>query len=203
MIAIVDYGMGNRRSVEKALHRVGADARLSADHEVLSAADGLVVPGVGAFPEAMRRLGDLGLDAVIRERAGAGVPVLGLCLGMHLLHEGSDEFGATEGLGLLSGWVRPLSAPGLKLPHIGWNEVRFLRETPVTPDGGVAAYYHVHSFVVEETEDAVAVGDYGGRFVSIAARDRVIGCQFHPEKSSRAGLELLRGFTGLCAPVPA
>jgi glutamine amidotransferase len=200
---LIDYGMGNRRSVEKAFARVGADAELTADHDALRRADGLVVMGVGAFPEAMRRLRDGGFDDLVRERAAAGVPVIGLCLGMHLLYEGSSEFGETEGLGLLRGWVRPLRAEGLKLPHIGWHEVRFVRDTPLTPAEGSAAYYHVHSFVAEETEDAVGLGEYGERFVSVAARGNVFGCQFHPEKSSRAGLALLRSFTELCARVPA
>ncbi len=202
MIGIVDYGMGNRRSVEKALERVGAQVALTGDHATLRAADGLVVPGVGAFPEAMRRLRASGLDEVVRERASE-VPVLGLCLGMQLLFEGSEEFGDTAGLGLLAGWVRPLPAPGLKLPHIGWHEVRFLRDTPITPEGARAAYYHVHSFAAERSEDTLAVGEYGEAFVSVAARGTVFGCQFHPEKSSHAGLALLRSFTGLCARVPA
>jgi glutamine amidotransferase len=203
VIGIVDYGMGNRRSVDKAFARVGADARLTADPDVLAAADGLVVPGVGAFPEAMRQLSATGLDALVCERAAAGVPVLGLCLGMQLLFEGSEEFGDTAGLGLLRGRVRRIAAAGLKLPHIGWHEVRFERDTPLTPEGGSAAYYHVHSFAPERTEDAVAVGDYGGEFVSVAGRGNVFGCQFHPEKSSHAGLALLRSFTELCARVPA
>jgi glutamine amidotransferase len=203
VIGIVDYGMGNRRSAEKAFARVGADVRLTGDHDVLRAADGLVVPGVGAFPEAMRRLHDGGFDELLRERAVAGVPVIGLCLGMHLLYEGSDEFGATAGLGLLRGRVRRLQARGEKLPHIGWHEVSFLRATPITPASGTEAYYHVHSFAPERSEDTVAVGDYGGEFVSIAARENVFGCQFHPEKSSHAGLALLGEFTALCAAVPA
>lgn len=203
MIGLVDYGMGNRRSVEKAFARVGADASLTGDHDTLRAADGLVLPGVGAFPEAMRRLDETGLGPLIRERADAGTPVIGLCLGMHLLYEGSEEFGATAGLGLLGGTVRKLRAQGLKLPHIGWHAVRFLRETPITPAAGTEAYYHVHSYAPEPTEDAVALGDYGGEFVSIAARENVFGCQFHPEKSSQAGLALLQAFTDLCARVPA
>jgi glutamine amidotransferase len=203
MIGIVDYGMGNRRSVEKAFERVGASPRLTADHDVLAAADGIVVPGVGAFPEAMRRLTEGGFDALIRDRAATGVPVIGLCLGMQVLFEGSEEFADTDGLGLLRGHVRRLDAPGLKLPHIGWHEVAFERETPLTPEGARAAYYHVHSFAPERSEDTVAVGDYGGEFVSVAARGNVFGCQFHPEKSSHAGLALLRSFTELCARVPA
>ncbi|MFL5847122.1 MAG: imidazole glycerol phosphate synthase subunit HisH [Solirubrobacteraceae bacterium] len=203
MIGIVDYGMGNRRSVEKAFERVGADLRMTDDLDVLATADGLVLPGVGAMPEAMRRLREGGFDTVIRERAAAGVPLIGLCLGMHLLYEGSEEFGWTEGLGLLRGRVVPLRADGLKLPHIGWHEVSFERETPITPIDGRAAYYHVHSFAPERSEDTAAVGDYGGEFVSVAARGNVFGCQFHPEKSSVAGLELLRSFTELCLKVPA
>ncbi|MDX6641054.1 MAG: imidazole glycerol-phosphate synthase subunit HisH [Solirubrobacteraceae bacterium] len=203
MIGIVDYGVGNRRSVEKAFARVGAEALLTPDHAALRSADGLVVPGVGAFPEAMRRLREGGYDELIRERATAGVPVIGLCLGMQLLYEASEEFGETAGLGLLRGRVRRLQAHGEKLPHIGWHEVRFLRATPITPASGTEAYYHVHSFAADRSEDTVAVGDYGGEFVSIAARGNVFGCQFHPEKSSQAGLALLREFTALCAAVPA
>jgi glutamine amidotransferase len=203
MIGIVDYGMGNRRSVEKAFERVGAEVVLTGDAERLRGADGLVVPGVGAFPEAMRRLTETGLDTVISDRARAGVPVIGLCLGMQLLVEGSDEFAGGTGLGLLRGWVRPLKAQGLKVPHIGWHEVAFERETPLTPPEGREAFYHVHSYAPERSEDTVAVGDYGGEFVSVAARGNVFGCQFHPEKSSHAGLALLRSFTELCAGVPA
>jgi glutamine amidotransferase len=203
MIGIVDYGMGNRRSVEKAFERVGAEVVLTGDAERLRGADGLVVPGVGAFPEAMRRLTETGLDTVISDRARAGVPVIGLCLGMQLLFEGSDEFAGGTGLGLLRGWVRPLKAQGLKVPHIGWHEVAFERETPLTPPEGREAFYHVHSYAPERSEDTVAVGDYGGEFVSVAARGNVFGCQFHPEKSSHAGLALLRSFTELCAGVPA
>jgi len=203
VIGIVDYGMGNRRSVEKAFERVGADAVLTADPELLGRADGLVVPGVGAFPEAMKRLRSLGFDAIVRERAESGVPVIGLCLGMQVLFDGSEEFEDVDGLGLLRGRVRRLRAEGLKLPHIGWHEVSFERETPLTPPEGREAYYHVHSFAPERSEDTIAVGDYGGEFVSVAGRGNVFGCQFHPEKSSTAGLALLRSFTELCARVPA
>jgi len=204
VIGIVDYGMGNRRSVEKALARVGAELTMTGDLGVLREADGLVVPGVGAMPEAMRRLGERGLDELICERARAGVPVIGLCLGMHVLFEGSEEHGWTGGLGLLRGRVVALRAQGLKLPHIGWHRVRFERETPLAPEGAEAAYYHVHSFAPERSPDTVAVGDYGGEFVSVAARENVFGCQFHPEKSSAAGLALLRAFVERCAAgVPA
>src|SRR5919107_1876236 len=147
-IAMVDYGMGNRRSVAKAFEHVGTPIAQTADADELRAADGLVVPGVGAFPEAMRRLRALGLDEVVRERAGAGVPVIGLCLGMQLLFEGSDEHEGATGLGLLPGRIVRLAAQGLKLPHIGWNSVSWRR--PAALVGGLpgpAAFYHGHSFV--------------------------------------------------------
>ena len=204
MIAVVDYGMGNKRSVEKALEHVGASPRITASAAEIRAADAVVLPGVGAFPEAMRRLRATGLDAVVRERAGAGVPLLGICLGMQLLFESSTEHEGAAGLGLLRGEVSALRAP--TLPHIGWNEVAFSRESPLTAGlGDAAAFYHVHSFVCrpEDADDVVGRGDYGERFASIVQRGTVMGAQFHPEKSSRDGLELLRNFARLRAPVAA
>ncbi len=195
MIAIVDYGMGNRRSVEKALEHVGADPVLTADHAVLRSADGIVVPGVGAFPEAMRRFRAAGLDELIRERAGAGVPVLGLCLGMQLLFDSSGEHEGAAGLGLLPGRVTALQSP--RVPHIGWNLVTFERPSALTEGlGEAAAFYHVHSLAPEPEveDDVVGRGEYGGPFVSIVERGNVMGVQFHPEKSSRDGLALLRNF---------
>jgi glutamine amidotransferase len=196
VIAIVDYGMGNRRSVEKALEHVGAEPRLTADHATIKAADGIVVPGVGAFPEAMRRFRAAGLDELIRERAEAGIPVLGLCLGMQLLFESSEEHEGATGLGLLPGRVTALKAP--RVPHIGWNLVTFERPSALTEGlGDAAAFYHVHSLAPEPAveEDVVGRGEYGERFVSIVGRGNVMGVQFHPEKSSRDGLALLRNFT--------
>jgi imidazole glycerol-phosphate synthase subunit HisH len=195
VIAIVDYGMGNRRSVEKALEHVGAQPRLTADHATIKAADGIVVPGVGAFPEAMRRFRAAGLDELIRERAEAGVPLLGLCLGMQLLFKASDEHEGAAGLGLLPGRVTALHAP--RVPHIGWNLVTFERPSPLTEGlGEAAAFYHVHSLAPEpaNADDVVGRGEYGERFVSIVERGNVMGVQFHPEKSSRDGLALLRNF---------
>ena len=194
-VAVVDYGMGNRRSVEKALEHVGAQVRVTGDHDEIRDADAVVVPGVGAFPEAMRRLSGAGLDGVIRERAGAGTPVLGICLGMQLLFDASAEHEGAAGLGLLPGEVTPLSAP--KLPHIGWNRVALERPSALTAGlGDSAAFYHVHSFVcrAREDDDVVGRGEYGERFASIVERDNVAGVQFHPEKSSRDGLALLRNF---------
>jgi imidazole glycerol-phosphate synthase subunit HisH len=201
VIAIVDYGMGNRRSVEKAFEHVGAEPRLTADHAVIQAADGVVIPGVGAFPEAMRRFRAAGLDELIRERAAAGVPILGLCLGMQLLFDASDEHEGAAGLGLLPGRVTALRAP--RVPHIGWNLVTFERPSPLTDGlGDAAAFYHVHSLAPEPTnhDDIVGRGEYGERFVSIVERGNVMGVQFHPEKSSRDGLALLRNFTNETVP---
>jgi glutamine amidotransferase len=201
-IAVVDYGMGNRRSVQKALEHVGAAASITRDPDELANADGLVVPGVGAFPLAMRNLGELGLTGLIRERATDGVPVLGICLGMQLLFERSYELEPTAGLGLLGGEVRPLETTGLRIPHIGWNEVRFERESPLTaglPQRG-CPFYHVHSFAAHPRDLADLVGscEYGERFATIVARGSVLGVQFHPEKSSAHGLTMLENFVGLC-----
>jgi glutamine amidotransferase len=205
-IAVVDYGMGNRRSVEKALARVGATVSVTRDADELRAADGLLVPGVGAFPAAMRALRELGLDALIRERAGAGIPVFGACLGMQLLFEASAEHEGEAGLALLEGEVRRLDGGGLKLPHIGWNEVRWAHAHPLVrglPDP--STFYHVHTFVPHPArqEDVLGVSDYGTRFASVIARGNVFGAQFHPEKSSTHGLVLLANFAGLCAPAAA
>lgn len=205
-VGIVDYGMGNRRSVEKAFEKVGASVRLSDDLEELRACDGLVVPGVGAFPEAMRRLRAGGYDALVRERAEAGVPVIGLCLGMQLLFESSVEHEGETGIGLLPGRIVRLEAEGLKLPHIGWNTVSWTRSSPLTeglPDQ--AAFYHVHSFAPAPDDEDVVLGrgDYGAPFVSFVERGRVFGAQCHPEKSSTHGLQVLGNFVRVCSGVPA
>jgi glutamine amidotransferase len=201
VIAIVDYGMGNRRSVEKALEHVGARAVVTADHGRILAADGVILPGVGAFPEAMRNIAAAGLAEPLLERSG---PVLGVCLGMQLLFESSVEHEGAAGLGLLPGSVTPLDAP--KVPHIGWNLVGFERPSPLVDGlGDGAAFYHVHSFACRPASEADVVGRgvYGERFVSIVERGNVMGVQFHPEKSSRDGLALLRNFVRLCARVAA
>jgi glutamine amidotransferase len=205
VIAVVDYGMGNRRSVEKALERVGARAVVTREHGELRAADGLLLPGVGAFPAAMATIGELGLDELLRERAAAGVPVFGSCMGMQLLFEHSEEHGGAEGLGLLEGEVRRLRAPGLKLPHIGWSEVSWREPGALAalraglPDPSFL--YHVHSFVAEPRDPGVvlASAEYGERFPAVVGRGSVFGAQSHPEKSSRHGLALLGNFVGICA----
>jgi imidazole glycerol-phosphate synthase subunit HisH len=202
MIGIADYGMGNRRSVQKAFEHVGARALISRDHAELERADGLVVPGVGAFPLAMRNLRELGLDRVIRAGVQRGQPLLGICLGMQLLFERSEELEMTEGLGLLPGVVTRLETGGLRVPHIGWNEIRFERPSPLTAGLPAAGrpFYHVHSLAVRpvDTNDVVGSTEYGERFATIVARELVFGVQFHPEKSSADGLTMLEGFVGVC-----
>ncbi len=201
-IGVADYGMGNRRSVQKALEHVGATATISRDHRQLQAADALVLPGVGAFPLAMRNLRELGLDELICERVAAGIPLLGICLGMQLLFERSEELGQTEGLGLLRGAVTALDGDKLRIPHIGWNEVTFERSSPLIaglPTGG-CPFYHVHSFAArpQDDRDIVGTSEYGERFVTIVEHELVFGVQFHPEKSSSHGLGMLANFVGLC-----
>jgi imidazole glycerol-phosphate synthase subunit HisH len=207
VIAIVDYGMGNRRSVEKALGQVGAAAEITRDAARIRAADGIVVPGVGAFPEAMRSLAGLGLDELLRERAAAGVPLLGICLGMQVLFERSSEHEGAPGLGLLGGDVTYLDPQGERLPHIGWNLVSLLRPSRLTEGlGERVAFYHVHSLACRPSDggDVVGAALYGAEeFATIVERGNVFGAQFHPEKSSRDGLALLRNFAGVCAPVAA
>lgn len=204
-IAIVNYGMGNLRSVEKSVERVGGLPQVSADPELIAAADGLILPGVGAFPRAMSRLREGGLGGLIRERAGAGTPLLGVCLGMQLLFDRSQELGGADGLGLLPGEVGRLDAPGLKLPHIGWSPVRFEHDSPLSE--GIAdeePFYFVHTFAPRPAaEHLLASSAYAARFAAIVGRHPIYGAQFHPEKSSAAGLRLLRNFTSICAPVGA
>jgi imidazole glycerol-phosphate synthase subunit HisH len=195
MIAIADYGMGNRRSVEKALARVGAESVVTSDVRDASA---IVLPGVGAFPEAMRNLERTGLGEQLSERVAAGVPLLGICLGMQLLFESSTEHEGARGLGILPGSVTRLQSP--RLPHIGWNLVTFARPSALTEGlGESAAFYHVHSFACRTSEDADVVGrsEYGERFVSVVERGHVMAAQFHPEKSSTDGLRMLRNFAEL------
>lgn len=204
-ICLIDYGMGNLRSVEKALERAGARVERSADHRALREAGGLIVPGVGAFPAAMERIRGLGLDVVIRERAAAGVPVLGICLGLQLIFASSREQGGAEGLGLVAGEVEALRAGDLKIPHIGWSPVSWAKESRLR--AGLAEgepFYFVHSFVPRPADraDVLATAEHGERFVCAVERENVFGVQFHPEKSSAAGLRLLRNFAGICAAVP-
>jgi glutamine amidotransferase len=205
-IAVVDYGMGNRRSVEKALEHIGARASVSSDPAQLRAAAGLIVPGVGAFPRAMSNLRERGLDELLRELVAAGTPVLGVCLGMQLAFDSSTEQGGVAGLGIIAGEVRALEVGPLKLPHIGWNEVRFSNpHSPLAADlPQKCAFYHVHSFapVPAHEHDVLGTAEYGSPFVSAVEHGSFYGVQFHPEKSSAAGLRLLANFARICAAAP-
>jgi cyclase len=199
-IAVLDYGMGNRRSVAKALEHVGARVSVTAEHDELRRADGLVLLGVGAFPEAMRRLE--GVRGLLAERHAEGTPILGICLGLQLFFDGSQEHGGAPGLGLLDGEVRRMEAGGERLPHIGWNRVRWEKPSELLdglPDECV--FYHVHSYVAHPAAQEVVLGTtrYGERFVSAAEHGSLFGVQFHPEKSSGHGLKLLENFARICA----
>jgi imidazole glycerol-phosphate synthase subunit HisH len=197
-IAILDYGMGNLRSVYKAIEHVGGAPELTADHSRVRAADLIVLPGVGAMPKAMEQVRALGLDELLRERVVAGVPVLGLCMGMQLLFESTTELGGAEGIGLLEGSVEQLDAP--KVPQIGWNAVSWKRASVLNeglPDP--CAFYHANSFAPRpaRSEDVLGTADYGVEFVSVVERPPVYGLQSHPEKSGPDGLRLLANFLGL------
>ena len=204
-IAILDYGMGNLRSVEKALEHVGVTAAISRDPVEAQAADGVILPGVGAMPRAVERIREYGLGELIAERREAGVPILGICLGLQLLFESTAELGGSDGLGLLEGPVEGLEAEGLKVPHIGWSPVRWERESRLTEGlPSETPFYFVHSFAPRPSpEDLLGSAEYGSRFACAAERENVFGVQFHPEKSSSAGLRLLSNFAGICAKAPA
>jgi imidazole glycerol-phosphate synthase subunit HisH len=200
-IAILDYGMGNLRSVEKAFERVGARAPITADTGLAAEADGVVLPGVGAFPKAMGMIRELGFDRLISERLAAGTPVLGICLGFQLVFERTVELGGADGLGLVAGDVTELDAQGLKVPHIGWEPVTWHAESELT--AGIAEgtpFYFVHSFAPRPAHEADLLGTaiHGTPFACAIARPPLYGVQFHPEKSSAAGLRLLANFTRIC-----
>lgn len=199
MIAVIDYGVGNLFSLCCSLQKIGAEAVVTADPEVIEQADKLILPGVGAFADAAQKLRDTGLDKIVCQQAAKGKPLMGICLGMQLLFEKSYEFGAHEGLGLLKGSVIPMegTVPAeLKIPHIGWNALHFTRENTllryVKPGQSV---YFVHSFYAAGCEDSViATAEYGKELTAAVEKGNIMGCQFHPEKSGTVGLNILRAF---------
>ena len=194
-VAIIDYGVGNLRSVEKAFTATGCDALVSSDPDVLNAAERLVLPGVGAFGACMKALTERGFDELVRRRALAGTPVLGVCVGMQMLFAESEEFGRRPGLGLLPGRVRAFKED-LPVPHVGWNQIRQRQSGALL--AGIADqtfFYFVHSFFCDaDPEVVLGETEYGSTFASIAGRGNIWGVQFHPEKSQAAGLRLLGNF---------
>ena len=201
MTAIVDYGVGNLFSLQSSLAAIGEPVVVTADPEILRSADRIILPGVGAFGDAAQKLRDTGLDAVLKELAAAGKPLMGICLGMQLLFDKSYEFGEFEGLGLIPGVVRPIAdviPADYKIPHIGWNALRFT--APSLLFGNIAegdCVYFVHSFYADCGDSVIATAEYGAPLTASVARDNVYGCQFHPEKSGTVGLNILRGFADL------
>lgn len=194
MIAIVDYGAGNLRSIRRALEAAGAETVITDDPAVLAAADSVVFPGVGAAGHAMAKLDAMGLTPVIRDAANAGKPFLGICLGMQLLF-GEQEEGDTHGLGILKGRVRSVRAD-VKIPHIGWNRSRVVSPGPMGASDDEQYYYFVHSYIVEpeNLDDVAAIAEYGERFPSVVVHDNIWGTQFHPEKSGEDGLRIVKRF---------
>lgn len=195
-VAIIDYGVGNLRSVEKAFAASGVDAVVSSDEKVLQQAERLVLPGVGAFAACMNSLKQHGFEDLVREQVSEGVPLLGVCVGMQMLFEESEEFGRTRGLGLIEGRVKRFDNR-LHVPQVGWNQIQKQREHPLLDEvENDAFFYFVHSYVceVEDKRDALAVTEYGDVYASIVAKDNVCGVQFHPEKSQAGGLRVLSNF---------
>jgi glutamine amidotransferase len=196
-VAIIDYGVGNLRSVEKAFAATGCEASISSDESFLRSAEKLVLPGVGAFAACMRALKERGFDRLVRERASEGTPLLGVCVGMQMLFEESEEFGSTRGLGLLKGRVRKFGNE-LVVPQVGWNRIHQRRPHALFEGIANGSFcYFVHSFYCEPGDDAVVAGEteYGRRYASVVAQGNVCGVQFHPEKSQDVGLRMLKNFS--------
>ena len=199
MIAIIDYGVGNLFSLAHSLKTVGARAVVTGDAKEINRAERVILPGVGAFGDAARKLRETGLDALVREIAGRGTPVMGICLGMQLLLDKSYEFGEHAGLGLIPGEVRPIAEvipTELKIPHIGWNALDICKPHPIFANvrPGDCVYF-VHSYYGAKCDESViATAEYGAPLTAAVARDNVCGCQFHPEKSGDVGLGILKAF---------
>ena len=200
MICIIDYGVGNLFSLKSSFNAIGAEIVVSGDEKVIRSADKLVLPGVGAFGDASKKLFETGLDKVIIEQVKKGVPLMGVCLGMQMLFEKSLEYGEHKGLGLLKGQVVAIDLPKeYKIPHIGWNALHFTKDSPllkyIKPDDCV---YFVHSYCAVDCDDSlIATTEYGKEITAIVGAGNVYGCQFHPEKSGDVGLNILKAFTQL------
>ena len=202
MIGIIDYGVGNLFSLRSSFAAIGAEVTVTADPAILRQADKLLLPGVGAFEDAAKKLRQSGLDAVVKELAAKGKPLLGICLGMQLLFDESYEYGCHKGLGLIPGGVKPIAdviPKDLKIPHIGWNALHFQKDCPIFREikEGDCVYF-VHSFYATSCEDfTVATAEYGAALTAAVAKDNIYGCQFHPEKSGAVGLKILKAFAEL------
>ena len=197
-IAILDYGAGNLRSVELAFARLGVPTVVTSDAAVAMQADGLVLPGVGAFADAMNALENSGLIPALMHAKETGKPLLGICLGMQALFEGSEEGEGVKGLGFVKGYVRRLpDTEGLKIPHMGWNDIRAEKASPLVenlPDEPYVYFVHSYACFADDAADVLTTTEYGVRFCSAVQRDNVFGTQFHPEKSGRVGEQMLRNF---------
>ena len=195
MIAIIDYGMGNLRSVQKAFEFLGFEAVITDSPAAIAAADHVVLPGVGAFCDAMERLRQTGLDQAVLQAANSGKPLLGICLGMQMMFEHSEENGYYDGLGLFPGTITKFEDRGLKIPHMGWNTLK-TRDCPLFDQGDDPCVYFVHSYCMADVSDdfTAASCEYGQTFTAAVCRDNVMATQFHPEKSGEAGLNMLRRF---------
>jgi len=201
-VVIVDYGMGNIGSITRALEECGADVNTTYDESQLKQASHVILPGVGAFPDGMAQLKAKGTDVVLKDVINSGTPVLGICLGMQLLSDESDEIKNTPGLGLIPGSVTEFNIheSALRVPHVGWNEVHYLTENPLflgIPNASDFYFVHSYHYVVKDENAVVAQTPYGFSFSSVIANDNVFGVQFHPEKSSQYGLKMLKNFISL------
>ncbi len=199
MIAIIDYGVGNLFSLKSSLNMIGAETIVTSDEKIIKNADKILLPGVGAFEDAAKKLRETGLGELVKEEARNGKPLLGICLGMQMLFEKSFEYGEHEGLGLIEGEIRPISdviPSGLKIPHIGWNALDFKNKSELfkyIKDGDFV--YFVHSYYAKTSDkNVIATSEYGADLTAAVAKGNVFGCQFHPEKSGDVGLNILRAF---------